>query len=109
MKKWELTASTDGNMIDYSEIIESETEPDFWTCYNIASAHGCEFFTVEEITVLDYDTTAADHCAGLPVDILSPSECADLFGRPVRNSGARFLVTPCKPPTPVVGGFPMFP
>ena len=84
MKKWQLTASTDGNMIDYSEIIESETEPGFWTCYNIASAHGCEFFTVEEVTALDYDTTAAEHCAGLPVDILSPSECADLFGRPVR-------------------------
>lgn len=49
MKKWELTASTDGNMIDYSEILEAEMEPDFWICYEIAAAHGCEFFSVSEV------------------------------------------------------------
>ena len=49
MKKWELTASIDGNMLDYSEILESETEPDFWSCYDIAAAHGCPYFNVSEV------------------------------------------------------------
>lgn len=49
MKKWELTASTDGDMIDYSEILEAETEPDFWTCYEIAAAHGCPYFSISEV------------------------------------------------------------
>lgn len=48
-KQWLLTASTDGNMIDYEEIIESDTEPDFWQCYNIAEQHNCEFFHIEEL------------------------------------------------------------
>ena len=49
MKKWELTASIDAVDIDYSEIIESETEPDFWTCEEIANAHGCEWWSIEEV------------------------------------------------------------
>lgn len=49
MKKWELTASVDAVDIDYSEIIESEKEPDFWTCEEIANAHGCEWWSIEEI------------------------------------------------------------
>jgi len=48
-KKWILTASIDGINVDYEEIIESETEPDFWTQYEIAEKHGCEFFHVEEL------------------------------------------------------------
>lgn len=48
MKKWYLTASTDGNMIDFETIIESDTEPDFWTCYDLAASHECEFFSVTE-------------------------------------------------------------
>ena len=48
-KQWILTASIDGNMVDYEEIIESENEPDFWTCYNIAYDHGCDFFSIEEL------------------------------------------------------------
>lgn len=51
-KQWLLTASVDGNIIDYEEIIESDTEPDYWTAYTIAEEHGCEFFTVEELEVL---------------------------------------------------------
>lgn len=49
MKKWILTASTDGNMIDFETVIESDTEPDFWTCYNLAALHECEFFNVTEV------------------------------------------------------------
>ena len=48
-KQWILTASIDGNMVDYEEIIESDTEPDFWECYTIAEKHGCEFFHVCEL------------------------------------------------------------
>lgn len=50
MKKWILTASIDGVAIDYDTIIESENEPDFWECYEIAEKHGCDFFTVDEFT-----------------------------------------------------------
>lgn len=49
MKKWILTASTDGIDIDYEEIITSEQEPDFWDCYTKAQEHGCDFFTVNEM------------------------------------------------------------
>lgn len=49
MKNWRLTASRDGVWIDFKTIIESETEPDFWTCYDIAAAHGCDYFTVSEV------------------------------------------------------------
>lgn len=49
MKKWLLTASTDGNEIDFETVIESETEPDFWMCYELAAAHGCDFFSVTEV------------------------------------------------------------
>lgn len=48
-KRWRLTASRDGNEIDFETVLESETEPDFWTCYDLAAAHGCDFFDVEEV------------------------------------------------------------
>ena len=48
MKKWILTCSIDAIDIDYEEIITSDTEPDFWTCSEIAQAHGCDFWTVDE-------------------------------------------------------------
>jgi len=48
MKKWILTCSIDAVDIDYEEIITSDTEPDFWTCSEIAQAHGCDFWTVDE-------------------------------------------------------------
>jgi len=47
--QWLLIASTDGAYIDYEEIIESDTEPDFWQCYAIAEAHGCDFFHVDRL------------------------------------------------------------
>lgn len=50
MKKWRLVCSTNGIMVDYEEIIESEEEPDFWTCQNIAQNHGCEFFHIDTDT-----------------------------------------------------------
>lgn len=49
MKKWILTCSIDAVNIDYEELIESESEPDFWTCYNKAAAHGCDYFTITEV------------------------------------------------------------
>lgn len=48
MKKWLLTCSIDAVDIDYEEIITSDTEPDFWTCSDIAQEHGCDFWTVDE-------------------------------------------------------------
>lgn len=51
-KEYLLTASTDGINIDYEEIIESENEPDFWTCYEKATAHGCDFFHVQELETI---------------------------------------------------------
>lgn len=48
MKKWLLTCSVDAVDIDYDEIIESESEPDFWTCNNIADEHSCSWWIIEE-------------------------------------------------------------
>lgn len=50
MKKWIFTASQDATNIDFETIIESDTEPDFWTCYDLATSHECEFFSVSEVT-----------------------------------------------------------
>ena len=47
--KWLLTASKDGINVDFETIIASETEPDFWTCYEIADAHDCTLWSVEQI------------------------------------------------------------
>jgi len=55
MKFWLLTASTDGNMVDYEEIIQSESEPDFWTCYELAEKHNCPWFHVDEMEAEDVD------------------------------------------------------
>lgn len=49
MKKWLLTASRDGINVDYETIIESDTEPDFWTCYELADAAGCTLWSVDEM------------------------------------------------------------
>ena len=48
MKKWIFTASQDATTLDFETILESDTEPDFWTCYDLAASHGCEFFSVTE-------------------------------------------------------------
>ena len=49
MAKWLLTASVDAVDIDYTTIIESDGEPDFWTCYHISQAAGCEWWTVDAV------------------------------------------------------------
>ena len=49
MKKWLLTASVDANEIDFETVIDSDTEPDFWTCYELATAHGCPWFSVDSL------------------------------------------------------------
>ena len=48
MKKWLLQCSTDGDMVDYDEIIESETEPEYWQCQEIAENHDCELWCIDE-------------------------------------------------------------
>lgn len=53
MKKWLLTCSVDGNEIDYEEIIESDEEPGFWECNDIAQDHGCELWSLGELMSLD--------------------------------------------------------
>ena len=47
--QWLLTASIDGDMVDFETIIEQEKEPDFWQCYDIAQKHNCEFFHIEQL------------------------------------------------------------
>lgn len=49
MKKWQLVCSKDEINVDYEEIIESETEPDFVWCNEIAQDHGCKHHYVYEI------------------------------------------------------------
>jgi len=48
IKRWILTCSVDGIDIDFETILFSESEPGFWTCYDIATANGCDFFTITE-------------------------------------------------------------
>ena len=48
MKKYNLICSKDGNMVDYSEDIYAEDEPDYWTCQEIAEKHGCSLFHIFE-------------------------------------------------------------
>ena len=49
MKKWILAASRDGINIDFETMLHSETEPEYWECEEIASAHGCPYFTIWEV------------------------------------------------------------
>ncbi len=49
MRKWRIVCSVDADDIDYEEVIYSDDEPDYWTCYNIAVSHGCQYFDVTEI------------------------------------------------------------
>lgn len=48
VKEWILTCSKDGIDIDHEEVIKSDTEPDFWTCQNIATHNACDFWTLQE-------------------------------------------------------------
>lgn len=48
MKAWYLDCSTDADLVDWSTVIYSEEEPDFWTCYNLAEDHDCPWFTISE-------------------------------------------------------------
>ena len=49
MKKWKLVCSKDEIDIDYEITIQSETEPDFLWCNEIAQKHGCDHFFTYEI------------------------------------------------------------
>lgn len=62
MKQWLLVCSTDGNKIDWTTVINFDSEPDFWTCYDLATSHGCEFFTVDETEPGPADLS--DDCTG---------------------------------------------
>ena len=50
MRAFYLECSIEAIDVDYSEVIYSESEPDFWTCQNIADAHDCEYWTLDEET-----------------------------------------------------------
>lgn len=49
MARWIIDCSIDGNLVDYSEIVESEIEPEFWEQYEIAEKHNCEWFTCDKL------------------------------------------------------------
>lgn len=49
MKKWRLVCTIDAVDIDFETIIESEEEPGFWDCEEIAHDHDCEWWSLEAI------------------------------------------------------------
>lgn len=49
MRLFEIVCSIDGDQIDYVETVRAYEKPGFWDCYEIAAAHGCEFFHLEEL------------------------------------------------------------
>ncbi len=49
MKKWQLVCSIDADLVDYETTIESESEPDFLYCNEIAQKHGYTYFYVYEL------------------------------------------------------------
>ena len=49
MKHYNLICSKDEINVDFEMVIESETEPDYWTCYNIAEKHNCPYFYLDEL------------------------------------------------------------
>lgn len=49
MKTYVLAMSKDGINIDSEKTIRSEKEPGFWTCYEIAAARDCDWWTVTEV------------------------------------------------------------
>lgn len=52
-KQWYFTASKDERFVDFSAIIESDTEPSFWECEALAAENGCEFWNIEEMEVIE--------------------------------------------------------
>lgn len=49
MKTYILIMSKNGIWIDAETEIKAENEPGFWECYEIAAAHGCSLWTLEEV------------------------------------------------------------
>ena len=47
MNEYLLTCSIDAINVDYEQIIVADSEPDFWTCYDIAREHDCEWWMVD--------------------------------------------------------------
>lgn len=43
-----LTCSADGIGVDYEERLHAATAPSYWDCEEIAEAHGCAFWALEE-------------------------------------------------------------
>ena len=48
MNTYVLECSATGIFVDYATELHADTEPDFWTCYEIAQKHGCDYFTITE-------------------------------------------------------------
>jgi len=49
MSNWKLVCSKDADNVDYECTVESETEPDYLWCCEIAQKHGCKNFYTYEI------------------------------------------------------------
>lgn len=49
MKKYILTLSKNAISIYKQITIESDREPDFWRCYNLAQRNNCDFFYITEV------------------------------------------------------------
>lgn len=49
-RRWRLICSVDAVGIDYETILEDDNEPHWTTCQTIAEAHGCTWWTLEEVT-----------------------------------------------------------
>lgn len=49
MNKWLLMCSKDAVYVDFEQVLESEKEPGFWECENIAKENGCEWWSLERV------------------------------------------------------------
>lgn len=47
--RWLLTCSVDAVDVDYEQIIDSDEEPGYWECDEIAQEHGCDWWSICEL------------------------------------------------------------
>lgn len=48
--QWLLMCSTDAVYVNFEQVIQSESEPDWWYCQEIAEENGCEWWCLEKLT-----------------------------------------------------------
>ena len=49
MKRYLITASTDGVYIDFETTITMASDPEWWQIYELCNDHGCPFYTVNQV------------------------------------------------------------